>query len=149
MQRNFRKELTMAKKARLGADPLKWIQDSREKKSDNLEQSSNQENIDNSNIQNKPKKQGLSELQEKSEKSSKQEGIPSKSELLDKPCNTEKEGIPGGWQRATFIIREKHLEKIKAIAYWDRLQIKEVIEEALEEYLAKREVKPMPPRRKN
>lgn len=29
--------------------------------------------------------------------------------------------------RATFIVNEELLEKIKAIAYWDRLLIKEII----------------------
>jgi hypothetical protein len=29
--------------------------------------------------------------------------------------------------RATFIIEEKHLEILKAIAYWERIQIKQVL----------------------
>lgn len=32
--------------------------------------------------------------------------------------------------RATFIVNEILLDKMKAIAYWDRLQIKEVINQA-------------------
>ena len=37
--------------------------------------------------------------------------------------------------RATFIVNESVLEKVKAIAYWDRKQIKNVIAEALITYI--------------
>ncbi|MBO0953140.1 hypothetical protein [Fibrella forsythiae] len=43
--------------------------------------------------------------------------------------------------RATFIVNEGMLEKIKAIAYWERLQIKDVISTAFSEYLASYEKK--------
>jgi hypothetical protein len=51
--------------------------------------------------------------------------------------------------RATFIINEELLEKLKAIAYWDRLLIKDVINAALQETVAKYEkksgaIKPIP-----
>lgn len=36
--------------------------------------------------------------------------------------------------RATFIVKEDHLTKLKALGYWDRKSIKEVINEALEGY---------------
>jgi len=45
------------------------------------------------------------------------------------------EGLPQGWTRATFIIREIYLEKLKNLAYQNRKQIKEVIDEALDSYL--------------
>ena len=46
-------------------------------------------------------------------------------------------------------MRENLLDKVKAVAYWDRLKIKEVVNTALEEYLSRYEkkngvVKPMP-----
>jgi len=44
-------------------------------------------------------------------------------------------GLHDGWTRATFILRKNHLEKLKALAYWERRTIKEVIDEALESYL--------------
>lgn len=47
--------------------------------------------------------------------------------------------------RATFIIREDYLEKIRAISYWDRLLVKDVMQLALGEYLEKYgSVKPIP-----
>ncbi len=43
--------------------------------------------------------------------------------------------------RATFIVQAHLLEKIKGVAYWDRLQIKEVIHTALSHYIAQWEGK--------
>jgi hypothetical protein len=51
---------------------------------------------------------------------------------------TSQEGTKEGETRATFIIKEDLLEKVKAIAYWDRQQIKSVISDALESYLDKK-----------
>ncbi|MCM8822819.1 MAG: hypothetical protein NC831_08485 [Candidatus Omnitrophica bacterium] len=53
-------------------------------------------------------------------------------------------GLKEGWIRATFIVREEYLEKIKSISYWDRKDIKQVIDEALTEYLKNRRTKPLP-----
>ncbi|MCM8806048.1 MAG: hypothetical protein NC825_04885 [Candidatus Omnitrophica bacterium] len=55
-----------------------------------------------------------------------------------------KEGLKEGWIRATFIVREEYLEKIKAISYWDRKDIKQVVDEALTAYLKNKKVKPKP-----
>lgn len=62
---------------------------------------------------------------------------------------SSQEGTKERETRATFIVNEELLEKIKTIAYWDRELIKEVIEEALEDrvkkYLKKNgELKPIP-----
>ncbi|AIL13730.1 hypothetical protein IM40_09995 (plasmid) [Candidatus Paracaedimonas acanthamoebae] len=39
-------------------------------------------------------------------------------------------------KRATFIIQNDHLEKIKAISYWERKMIKDVLSDALDQYLS-------------
>ncbi len=44
-------------------------------------------------------------------------------------------GLHEGWTRATFIIKEDTLEKLKKRAYVDRLKLKDVISDALEHYL--------------
>jgi hypothetical protein len=51
------------------------------------------------------------------------------------PIKTTQRGLQDGWTRATFILRKHHLEEIKALAYWERKTIKEVIDEALGSYL--------------
>ena len=55
--------------------------------------------------------------------------------------------------RATFIINETLLEKLKAIAYWDRLLLKEIISSALSDTITKYEkkngeLKPIPKKQK-
>ena len=51
------------------------------------------------------------------------------------PKDTTEEGTLPGEKRATFIVKEEQLEKLKAVAYWDRSKIKDVITSALEKYL--------------
>jgi len=55
--------------------------------------------------------------------------------LLNK---TTQKGLKDGWIRATFILRKDYLEKLKALAYWERKRIKEVIDEALSLYLRRK-----------
>jgi hypothetical protein len=55
---------------------------------------------------------------------------------------TSYDGLREGWTRATFILREDYLEKIKSLAYWKRRNIKEVMDDVLGEYLKGRKIKP-------
>ena len=57
-----------------------------------------------------------------------------------KPNSLEK-GLQDGWTRATFILRKDYLSKLKAVSYWDRKKMKEVIDEALEAYLKGKRIK--------
>lgn len=65
---------------------------------------------------------------------------------------SSQEGVRANETRATFIIREDVLDKIKAIAYWDRLTIKQFMDSALSgaietwEKANGGEVKPVPKR---
>ena len=61
------------------------------------------------------------------------------SDLLQKNCYT-------------FIVKESKLEKLKALAYWERMQIKEVINDVIEQYIENYEnqngkIKDIPKRR--
>ncbi len=58
-------------------------------------------------------------------------------------AKSSQEGLQDGWTRATFILRKDHLEKVKALAYWDRKKVKEVIDEVLGVYLRGRRIKTM------
>lgn len=61
---------------------------------------------------------------------------------------TSQEGTKEGETRATFIVRQDLLEKVKDFAYWERLQIKEVVNTAIEQYFAdKEDIEPRPKRR--
>ncbi len=62
---------------------------------------------------------------------------------------SSQEGTKEKETRATFIVREDLLDKLKAIAYWERTMIKEVVNTALQEAVAKYEkrngeIKPIP-----
>lgn len=64
---------------------------------------------------------------------------------------SSQEGVRLNETRATFIIREDVLDKIKAIAYWDRLTIKQFMDSALSGAIesweeANGSVKPVPKR---
>jgi len=49
--------------------------------------------------------------------------------------STSSKGLPKGWTRATFIVRQDLVRKVKRAAYWDRKQIKDLVSEALDAYL--------------
>ena len=62
---------------------------------------------------------------------------------------SSQEGTKEKETRATFIVNEDLLEKLKAIAYWDRVLIKDVVNTALQEIVTKYEekngdIKPIP-----
>ena len=56
-------------------------------------------------------------------------------------ANSLEKGLQDGWTRDTFILRKHHLEKIKELAYWERKTIKEVVDEALGDYLKGKRIK--------
>jgi len=55
---------------------------------------------------------------------------------------TSQKGLKKGWTRATFILRNDYLEKIKALAYWERKKVKEVVDDLLGLYLKGKKIKP-------
>lgn len=57
---------------------------------------------------------------------------------------TTSKGLRPGWTRATFIVREETVQQLKAVAYWDRKELKRVVEEAFGVYLAGKRVPPIP-----
>jgi uncharacterized protein YnzC (UPF0291/DUF896 family) len=57
--------------------------------------------------------------------------------------STSEKGLQEGWTRNTFILRRDYLEKIKALAYWERKKVKEVVDEALGSYLKGKKIRPI------
>ena len=71
----------------------------------------------------------------------------------EQPVSSVKRGLKGNETRATFIVDENLLEKLKAVAYWERLNIKEVINDTFQNYLDRYEkqkgaIQPIPQNRK-
>ena len=54
---------------------------------------------------------------------------------------SSQEGTKENETRATFIVKEDLLEKLKCLAYWERVLIKDVINTALEDAISKHEKK--------
>jgi hypothetical protein len=143
----------MANKPRMGSDPfqknnpLGWID---RDKSDMAEEGRGLSNqLSNPG---KPSKLGTPSASSKASNSSKHElpSPPSTSDHLSTPSRprrgtTTSKGLRPGWTRATFIVREETLQQLKAVAYWDRKELKRVVEEAFRNYLGEKTVKPIPP----
>lgn len=49
-----------------------------------------------------------------------------------------------GYKRQTYIVREDYIEKIRAMAYWERREITEVINELLGGCLKDKKTDPIP-----
>ena len=65
---------------------------------------------------------------------------------------TSQEGTKENETRATFIVNESLLADIKAIAYWDRIDIKTAVNDALKMYVTEWKnqngpIEPIPQRR--
>ena len=96
------------RKERIQRDPLSWIADSRPAG------------------KSKPSKQSKQSLQPKTQTQG--------SSPLPAVKST-RQGLKNGWTRATFIVREDVLEKLKGFALWERRELKMVVDEALSSYL--------------
>ena len=62
--------------------------------------------------------------------------------LMNGHTSSLQRGLKDGWIRATFIVRKDHLNKIKALAYWERKKVKEVVDEAFGSHLNGKKIKP-------
>ncbi len=62
------------------------------------------------------------------------------SQNVFKSIKTSQQGLPADWTRATFIVRKDILEKLKDFAYTDRRTMKDIINEALKNYLNGKEI---------
>ena len=103
----------MSKKQRIGSDPFSWIKDSRSEEAP----AGHQAPTSAPSVEGAP----LRPSQE--------------------PPATTRQGLREGWKRHTFIVREQHLERIQAVAYWERRDIKEVVDEALQMYLKEKDIR--------
>ena len=85
---------------------------------------------------------GLNSLLGEEEKEEKSEKLTSQRQIRGRPktqtkeiTKSSQEGTLEGETRATFIVKEDLLQKLKAVAFWERAQIKGIINQALEDFL--------------
>ncbi len=69
-------------------------------------------------------------------------GTPSTLSTPDTPRTPSKTSTPE-YEKKTFIVKTDYIEKIKSLAYWERREIKEIINEALKQYLQDKHIKPI------
>ena len=84
---------------------------------------------------------GLSSLLGETNKEDKATKVGRPKTQFKEITKTSQEGTKENETRATFIVNEDLLEKLKAIAYWDRVLIKEVVNKALLDAVDKHEKK--------
>jgi hypothetical protein len=92
---------------------------------------------------------GLSSLLGENNKEAKATKVGRPKTQFKEITKSSQEGTKENETRATFIVNEELLDKLKAIAYWDRVLIKDVINTALLDAVAKHEkksgeIKPIP-----
>lgn len=83
------------------------------------------------------KAQTPSPLVEAQDKTS-EENTPSATDLKiigKRKTSSSQKGLPQGLTRMTFIVREEHQDKLKVISFRQRTSIKEILEQAIENYL--------------
>lgn len=56
-------------------------------------------------------------------------------------------GLEEGWTRVTFIVEKNVLEKARDYAYWERMHLKDVVNEALIVFFADKDISPRPNKR--
>ena len=148
----------MAKKPRMGSDPfqkkdpLDWIgKTGDEMVEDTASKPSPQSKRDKLSKHGNPGNSAPQSLPGNSGNTSKHE-LPDPPSTPDNPRkpsksprgSTTSKGLRPGWTRATFIVREETVQQLKAVAYWDRKELKRVVDEAFRDYLENRDVEPIP-----
>lgn len=56
-----------------------------------------------------------------------------------KTTSTSQEGLREGLTRMTFIVSQEKQDKLKYISFFERLSIKQILDEAIEDYINKYE----------
>jgi hypothetical protein len=146
----------MTKKKAMGKDPfanrLSWIKDTQQDQVNNTtnesittESSSEKEltptnlEIETQALENKTSASSSSN-DINNQKSTKVTGILANQEIIEdkdsaKNKTSSHKGLKDGWTRATLIIREDHLDMLKAVAYLERIDIKDLVESICNNYI--------------
>lgn len=61
--------------------------------------------------------------------------------VTEDAIKSSERGLGKGLTRATFIIKYDYLETLKAMAYWDKSSLKDILNEALEMYFKTKDLK--------
>jgi hypothetical protein len=67
-----------------------------------------------------------------------------KAEPIRPSQKASQKGLPPKWTRATYIVKEELNEKLKALAYWERTSLKDLLNKALSNFLDGKDILPIP-----
>jgi len=59
---------------------------------------------------------------------------------MDTKREGAKQGLPDGWTRWTIIVREELIDDLKGLAWMEQTTIKELVDKALTEFLADKDL---------
>ncbi len=141
----------MSNKERLGKNPLfRDALEKKEQKTESIGADSKQSKLVKSSKSDKqPPAAVMAAIEEISADS--KHSKPSESDLYSNSSKsgkyTSSAGLKEGWTRGAFVMREETLETIRNYAYWERLDIKDVVEEAFASFFKGRDVQPRPGKR--
>lgn len=62
----------------------------------------------------------------------------------EEPVLSTRKGVTPGYERHTYVVRQDLADLVEAKAWWDRKDIKQVMEDALVQYFADLSVRPIP-----
>lgn len=65
--------------------------------------------------------------------------LPQGGRPRNRRTSTSQQGLREGLTRMTFIVSQVHQDKLKFISYNERLSIREILDEAIEDYINKYE----------
>ena len=75
-------------------------------------------------------------------KSGKKDALGAKSASIAPSANVAPDTKSATFQKTGLLIRTEYLEKLRDLAYWDRRSIKDVLDEALTDFLSEKDIKP-------
>lgn len=123
----------MIKKGGLGTIPkgLEWIVNKSEPKIDLEHQAPKEQESENTLPQSAPApNEAVLQTHE--------EALPAKEHFTSFKENAHKAalvGLPPGFTRATFIIKQEHIDRLKALAFVRKMAIKDVVDEIMISFL--------------
>ena len=99
-------------------------------------------------LMKKSKAKLLENLKDNSKESESTQNVAMKA-LIESRKTTEGQstaflGLQPGWRKATFIVRDEYYQKMKDLAYWERISSKDLLDQVLGEFLSNKSVDPIP-----
>lgn len=81
------------------------------------------------------KVQGSQNKEETKKREEEPQGLPQAGRPRNRRTSTSQQGLREGQTRMTFIVSQEKQDKLKYISYFERLSIRQILDEAIENYI--------------